>query len=110
MINVFICVMITLLVLICYTLMPNILKTNEHFYASSCQDLKSENGLICSIPNSPLYSNKCYKVRQSIQNPDGEYEHINVYDCTSHPDCGDIGEKCGTKNIAKLGNGYIERW
>jgi len=82
----------------------------EHFYASSCEELNSKNGLVCSIPNSPLYSNKCYQVRQSAEHPDGEHEHVNVNDCTQYPLCREIGESCKADNIARLDNGYVERW
>ena len=96
-----------IMILLIYKL--TIASTQEHFYASSCEDLNKD-GLICSIPNSPLFSNKCYKVKQTTQNQDGEYEHINVDFCTDYPECKEIGERCDASNIAKLANGYVERW
>jgi len=100
-----ICVVIALLIVLFYILTSD----KEHFYASTCQELNSEYGLTCSIPNSPLYSNKCYRVKQSMRYPDGKYEHINVDNCTDYPDCREIGDKCNARDISKLGNGYIER-
>ncbi len=85
------------------------MKKKEPFYASSCEDLKSANGLICSIDNSQLFDNKCYRVKQTKTNIDGEYEHVNIDDCAYYPNCNDIGKNCGVKNIYNLDNGYVVR-
>jgi len=79
----------------------------ENFMASDCQTLNKD-GLICSIPDSSLFSNKCYKVKQSPLNPAGTYEHINVSHCRYYPSCPDIGQKCEAKTIKKLADGYVE--
>lgn len=104
-------IIICLIVLAVAIVLFNYYRSNtEHFYASSCEELNSKHGLVCSIPNSPLYSNKCYQVRQTKENPDGEYQHINVDHCTQYPLCQEIGENCKADNIARLDNGYVERW
>jgi hypothetical protein len=79
----------------------------EPFYASSCEALKT--GLVCSIPNSPLFMNKCYGVTQTPEHPEGTWEHINVEDCEYYPKCEDIGKECNAPLIAKLSDGYVER-
>lgn len=82
---------------------------NEPFYASSCESLNSDDGLICSIPDSPLFSNNCFRVRQSLNHRAGTFERVNVSNCTYHPKCTDIGKECNASNITALANGYIER-
>jgi len=107
MIKLIVCVLVIFFIIF---LIYRFTSTQENFYASSCEDLNKGDGLVCSIPNSPLYSNKCYKVKQTQENPDGEYEHVNVDFCTDYPGCKEIGEKCDASNISKLANGYVERW
>lgn len=109
MIKIIICVLLTVFILFLVYRFA-FTSTKEHFYASSCEDLNSADGLVCSIPNSPLYSNKCYKVKQTKENQAGEYDHVNVDFCTDYPACTEIGEKCDASNISKLANGYVERW
>ena len=69
MITLSICIMILFTLIIIYVYMQ---QKPEYFYASSCQELASDNGLICSIKNSPLYSNKCYRIKQSFKKTYGE--------------------------------------
>lgn len=74
----------------------------ENFTAVDCEDLKT--GLICKIPNSPLFSNKCYKIKYN-----GEYEHVNVDYCNLYPTCDEVAYQCNKPRFSYLQAGYVER-
>lgn len=96
---------ILLLIILTIILYKNV--TFESF-DTNCDSLYDKTGMICSIPSSPLFPSKCYRIKKTKEHPYEIYDNVNVDDCMYYPSCQTIGENCNAPNIAKLENGYVE--